>query len=1007
MKRFLNILFLFAASMNLSAQWEKHPIVINEFQDTNAPIWLDLNNDGFDDLLGYDEDTFTFFWRENNGSKFLNPKGINDGSNPIKNKIYTTGDWDQDGDIDILAHLSSSSSFEINGMLLSNNGDGTFVKSTFSFESEQFFGEISQFGDFNHDGFADIIVNHSSNYYVYLFSNGTYESIGYNLNTSSYLSTQLYILDIDGDGLQEILEIDKYFNINFHEWNNNTLSISKSIAVVYPGSQNYSASISIEFIDLDFDGDLDILRSIQDYDLIAIGDIGTLIVKSRYLYQHIQDENKNFSSTGVYVSQPLGDSFSYATIADKLNEQYSLAIFEGSNYSEWTFQNGAFQLNFNGIDEIPQSSNGVLSSQFLFNTNQENLVTLNMNDFSINAGYRSLVPEEVWSWDNCINCSALNTFEDIEPVDIDGDGDLDLVISDPKNKNQLVWIENYNSGCHFENVNNILGQYFEATSITIESADFDNDGDNDLLLKTDVDEAELFVLKNDGAGNFSNPIFLANIPYGVDLYTEDIYQDGFAEVIIHTGRFSFTTQDTSTFTTTILNNLNGIENFNIETFQNTTDSGQIDFNDIDFDGDTDMIVYNDDAFNESIVIYTNDGNKLNQSQIHEEFIDMYGLNIFDFDRDNYPDIMVFQDGLSNNNISTLYRYNNNQGSIEFESPDFIFENIDRYQHLGVHNPDGSLGFVSKTGFGTNGVLVYYTQSGILDTLDQLNPDNYLLEDLNNDGYNDIIVADEKGGLNFYTLGLIDCMEPCLPDTEGYLYFTDCNSIEYFVIETTEGEILDPYFDTGVNFNIMDGQYVRFSYTDFEIETPCDDVKTILIQCIEEYLYIPLLSDYPWVENLIDQSSGCCEIVKIEAYYNDDSRYIYVTPRADCQEFRERLYDENELLLCIEPEQANNECITAYGLDQLDKTILYQCNPVANENIFDESLIDVFPNPSNDVFNINTELNGKLKILNAQGKYLKQYKQVPASIDLNLYDSGLYFLSFEHKGQRIIKKVVKL
>ena len=1007
MKVLTSVTIFFIFSNCLYAQWEKYPIAPFDYEDTAEPQWHDINNDGLIDLLGYDEDLSILFWRENDGTQLLDSKPINDGSKIIKQSLYSTGDWNQDGYVDILAHLSSSANYEINGLLLLNDGIGNFTATEINFESEQYYGDLHQFGDFNDDGLPDLIVEHSSNYYVYLNENGTHKPYRYNYKTSNTLSTQLHLLDIDGDNKLEVLEIDKNFKINFHEWTGDTIAITKSLSVPYPGSQNHSWTRKIDFKDLDFDGDLDIVHSIQDNLLTSNGDVGNIIPRSVYVYQYIQNSGSGFSITPLHTSQATGEDFKYALLTDKLNQQVDLIMFDGSNYSESTFENGIFQLNFNSFEEIPPTSVGSLSSTCLFFSNQENLVTVSRFPYKINVGYRSLVPEENWVWENCLNCSELNAYEDIEPVDLDGDGDLDLIVSDPLNKNQLVWIENNLEGCNFGNVIPILGQNFAALSLTIESGDIDGDGDQDLVLKKDVALADIFYLLNDGQGNFSDPQFLTNVPHGVDLYLEDLYQDGFADIIIHAGEFSFTSQDPTTFKTYIFSNQGNIQNAILTEINNPTDSGQLAFTDIDNDTDLDLITYNDHPAFESISIFSNNGSSLEFNQGHEEFLDMYGMNVFDIDQDNFPDILAFHDGVSNNNISTLYHYKNNEGIIDFENPNFIFEDIDRYTHLGLHNPDNSIGFIGKTGFGSYGVLVYYDINGGKDTLDLLNPENYLLADVNNDGFDDILVGDEKGGFNFYSQGIINCSEDCTPDTEGYLYFTDCNGLEYFVIETNDGEILDPYFDEGVTFDFMDGQYVKFTFTDFEIETPCENVRTVLVQCIEETLHVPELLDYDWVQEVIAQSSGCCEIEKIEAYYNLSTRYIYITPRSDCPEFRKRLYDEDQDLLCIEPEQSTNECAAAYYLDQYEKVILYQCDPVATEEAFDESMINIFPNPSHQVFNISTDLQGSLKIFNAQGKCLSEYKNIPTAINLEHHREGLYFFSFENADKIITKKVIKL
>ena len=1007
MKQVHTFIVLFSLIGITNAQWEKHPIVPSDFQDTEAPLWHDLNNDGLDDLLGYDDDISTFFWRRNDGTKLLNPVAINDGNKPLYNSIFTTGDWNNDGHIDIVAQLSTSNSFTIDALLLLNNGDGTFIESEFSFISEQFFGEISHFGDFNNDGIGDIIIEHSFDYYVYINTNGTLQSINYNLNTSSILSTQIYTIDIDGDGLIEILEIDKEFEIQIHEWNADTFQITQSIPAPYPGNPTYSINDRIEFKDLDFDGDLDIVRSIQDLEIVIVGDVGNVIPKSRYLYQHIQGENGIFITESTYISQATGEFFAYTILANKLNEKCSLIIFDADNYTEFSFSNGDFEFDFSTQHAIPETSIGILSSQCLFSTAEENITTLNTNTFTINVGFRSLIPEEIWQWENCLNCNDLSNFEDVAPADIDNDGDLDFIIVDPNNKYQVAIIKNHLSGCDFDSIIPILGQFFNTTTLQVETADLDDDNDLDIIIKSGIDEAEIYTLTNEGNDNFSNPTLLTTIPHGMDLYVEDLYNDGFAEIIIHTGMFSFTSQDPNTFTTTILNNINGIDNHIRDLIMNPTVGGQIEFEDMDEDGDKDMILYNDDPFNESISIFNNDGSSLNETQFHNDFLDMYGMDVFDIDKDGFPDILAFHDGISNNNISTLYQYTNIESKVEFSNPIFLFENIDRYQHLGIHNPDNSIGFVSKTGFANKGVLVYYDEGGVLDTLDHLNPENYFLADLNNDGFEDIVAADEKGGFNFYTQGDINCNTPCLPDTEGFLFFENCGSQEYFLIETLDGVILDPYFDQGVNFNISDGQYVNFSFTDFDIETPCENVRTVLIRCIEEVIHVPLLEDYDWVQDIIDNASGCCEIEKIEALFDINNRYIYISPRSDCPQFAERLYNEDGELLCMEPEDFIGECIDAFGLDMLENTILYQCNPVANQNTFDESLIEIFPNPSHQIFNINTEFQGKLKLYNAQGKYLYKYNNIPFSINLENLDQGLYFLSFENEKFQLTKKIIKL
>ena len=55
-----------------------------------------------------------------------------------------------------------------------------------------------------------------------------------------------------------------------------------------------------------------------------------------------------------------------------------------------------------------------------------------------------------------------------------------------------------------------------------------------------------------------------------------------------------------------------------------------------------------------------------------------------------------------------------------------------------------------------------------------------------------------------------------------------------------------------------------------------------------------------------------------------------------------------------------EYVDSFGLDLLENTILHQYNPVANQNTFDESMIEIFPNSSHEHFNSRTEFQDMLK-----------------------------------------------
>ena len=1002
---FLVLTLLCILGFNANAQWNKYPIVNNQYKDTETPKWADLNGDNLADLVGYDKDVKVIFWRENNGTSMEEPKILFDNI-ALEDENYQVLDWEDDGDLDIVAHLEKSQGNDVFFQLLLNNGNGTFIDSEIEVNSNQYNPDFILFSNLNSDVAKDLIVQHSGEYYIYTNNAGVYS---FNSQIDGSLRSQIYAEDLENNGLNKIIVTKDNFGIDIYDLNSNTLALEETVNTPYPGSDIYSISSPLEFGDLDKDGDLDITRKIQNIDIDIIIDVGQVIPKESYFYQYIQESDGSFNAFRFYTSN-LYEGVRNTLSFDKGDDSFHYYIYD-DQLKKFSFNNGLFSQSQTSNESIPENLVGTLGSQCIFPSIGEQIYSLRNTGlfYEVGIAYFSAVPGEIFSWQGCLNCSPIEFFDDYEFSDLDGDGDLDIIVSSVKNDAQVVWFENFREACHFDNINTALTVYFEdATEIlTVESADFDNDGDNDIVVMANVDNASLYILKNDGAGNFSTPDFLTSINHAIDLHAEDLYNDGFAEIIIHTGEFSFTTQDPTTYSTTILGNQNGIENFSTTRIQNSTDAGQIEFADMDNDGDLDMIVYNEDSLFDNIVIYDNDGAQMIQSQIHEDFLDMFAMDIFDYNKDNYPDIMAYHDGLSNNNVSTVYNYQNNQGLINWTSPTFLFENIDRHKHYGIHNQDNTIGFIGARGIGSKSYLTYYNQSGIADTLDNFPAVLYKTADLNNDGYDDIINANNRGSFDFYTRGLINCDPPCVPDTDGYLFFQDCGGVEFFVIETAEGELLDPYFADGVQFAYYDGMYVRFSFVDLGISTPCENARTVELQCIEEVLHIPEYTDYDWLPGLIDAADGCCEIEKIESFYNINTRYIYVTPRSDCPQFRETLYSEDNVILCVEPDVFAGQCISNYGLDTLTRKLLYECDPVSTEDDFINSEIKLYPNPTSDFLNIETEFIGKLKIYNAQGKCVAELNYIPTSINLSELNEGIYLLSFENKDEIISRRAVKL
>jgi len=169
-------------------------------------------------------------------------------------------------------------------------------------------------------------------------------------------------------------------------------------------------------------------------------------------------------------------------------------------------------------------------------------------------------------------------------ADVDGDGDLDLIISGDTNGLYRTQLYNNNgSGVFTHNATVSLQGVFRGDN---ELADIDNDGDLDLLI-TGYNAGTYYskLYSNDGAGNFSliagtpfDAVFASSVAFG------DVDNDNDKDLVITgrstSGRISklYQNDGTGTFNEVIGTPFDGI------------DSGSIAFADVDNDNDLDLLI---------------------------------------------------------------------------------------------------------------------------------------------------------------------------------------------------------------------------------------------------------------------------------------------------------------------------------------------------------------------------------------------------------------------------------
>jgi len=117
--------------------------------------------------------------------------------------------------------------------------------------------------------------------------------------------------------------------------------------------------------------------------------------------------------------------------------------------------------------------------------------------------------------------------------DIDSDGDLDIV-STSSGSIVLAWFENMDGQGNFGNLNNILST--GTTKMWVHSIDIDSDGDNDLITASPADDRVSWYENLDGLGNYGpEQIISTEADFALTVFAVDLDNDGDVDVLSSSG----------------------------------------------------------------------------------------------------------------------------------------------------------------------------------------------------------------------------------------------------------------------------------------------------------------------------------------------------------------------------------------------------------------------------------------------------------------------------------------
>ncbi|GGH41427.1 hypothetical protein IA57_11330 [Mangrovimonas yunxiaonensis] len=215
----------------------------------------DINGDGYIDLAVAVQDNHQAVWYANNGSGFFGAANIISNISNSAPACLDLGDYDQDGDLDIVIGYRQIPSVKLFNNNLAQTNTPTFTSETNNVSSGNYFLTDVSFGDIDNNGDLEIVkVDAYSNAAVYdKQSNGTFsETIYSNSNSSSYTAIAR-VSDLDDNSINDIAF--GYSGSNTTDavtWFENSNPNSE---IVIDNSQNDVFSFTLS--DFDNDGDLD------------------------------------------------------------------------------------------------------------------------------------------------------------------------------------------------------------------------------------------------------------------------------------------------------------------------------------------------------------------------------------------------------------------------------------------------------------------------------------------------------------------------------------------------------------------------------------------------------------------------------------------------------------------------------------------------------------------------------------------------------------------------------
>lgn len=320
----------------------------------------------------------------------------------------------------------------------------------------------------------------------------------------------------------------------------------------------------------------------------------------------------------------------------------------------------------------------------------------------------------------------------VNTSDIDGDGDIDILFI-AQNEDTVAWYENLDGQGTFGSVH-YVDQNLNFTQ-SLSTADFNGDGDMDILATSAGDDKAVWYENLDGQGNFSSPNIIANfIPNAKQAIAADFDNDNDMDVVVAISDASKVVW---------YENLNGQGDFSDQHIISNTTIGvySLDVADVDGDGFLDVLT------NSSSIGYPSwfknvDGQGNFGPENLIDLIGTFKLKTADIDGDNDQDLFKME---STGGQHTIHWLENTDGLGTFlqkqtisnynTNTDLFATDVDNdgdIDLLVTYVGDGKIAwFENLDGLGTFG------ERRVIDDFKGI---SVVAADIDGDGYKDIVTS---------------------------------------------------------------------------------------------------------------------------------------------------------------------------------------------------------------------------------------------------------------------------